>query len=89
MNDPSFVFTFQVLISNPESAFEPDGKLRVFFGGFNDDLQGTGPNNYEVSGAMRLNATALPIIPDPVTAGLVGLSGVGLALVGLRRRRAD
>ena len=41
MNDPDFVFTFQVLISNPTTAFDPDGKLRVFFGGFSDDLQGT------------------------------------------------
>jgi hypothetical protein len=86
MNDPSFKFEFQVLISNPATAFAPDGKLRVFFGGYSDDLQNTGPDNYEVSGVMELTATA---VPEPV--GLVALSGLGgMGLIGLvwHRRRA-
>ena len=82
MSDPSFVFTFQVDISNPATAFETDGKLRVFFGGFRDDLQNTGPDNYEVSGVMDLTATA---VPEPTTLALLGLGLGGLMLIRKRK----
>ncbi len=75
MADPSFTFSFLVLISNPDTAFEANGKLRVFFGGYNDDLQNTGPDNYEVSGVMLLDATP---VPEP---GFIVLLGIGLGAV--------
>jgi len=81
MDDPDFRFAFQVLISNPETAFDPDGKLRVFFGGYNDDYNMTGPQNYEVSGIMRLDATPLPL------PGAVWLLGTGLMGLGVLRGR--
>ena len=84
MNDPSFVFTFLVDISNPNTAFEPDGKLRVFFGGYSDDLQNTGPDNYEVSGVMELTAAA---VPEPTTMIVWGLLGVVAAGYGVWRRK--
>ena len=88
MNDPSFVFTFLVDISNPDTAFEPDGTLRVFFGGFSDDLQGTGPDNYEVSGVMDLNVTAVPE-PTTVIAGTLLLLPFGASTLRiLRKNRA-
>jgi hypothetical protein len=52
MNASSFVFEFQELISNRETAFELDGKLCLLFDGFTDDKQLTGPDHYEVSGVM-------------------------------------
>ena len=75
MNDPSFVFEFQVLADS--AAFTPDGKLRVFFGGFSDDLQGTGPDNYEVSGVMLLAPVPEPEIYAMMAAGLSLLGWVG------------
>jgi hypothetical protein len=82
MNDPSFRFTFNVLISNPDVAFEPDGHLRVFFGGYSDDFQGIGPDNYEVSGVMELDATP---VPEPGSMLLFGSGLMGLA-TALRKR---
>jgi hypothetical protein len=81
--DPAFRFTFQVLISNPLTAFEPDKKLRVFFGGYSDDQQMTGPQNYEVSGVMKLDATE---IPEPSSLLLIGGILAGLGVMKLRKR---
>ena len=83
MGNPDFKFTFQVLISNPLTAFEPDGSLRVWFGGFRDDLQGTGLDNYEVSGVMDLAATA---VPEPSSLLLLGGIMAGLGVMRLRKR---
>lgn len=77
IDDPSFVFTFEVLISNPSTAIDANGNIRIFFGGFSDDNQNTGPDNHEVSGAMDLHA-------DPVTEpGFLVLLGIGLGVVAV------
>jgi hypothetical protein len=79
-NDPAFVFTFQVL-ADP-ALLDANGNLRVFFGGFSDNKQQTGPDNYEVSGVMLLKATAVPDAGSTLT--LLGLAMIG---VGALRRR--
>jgi hypothetical protein len=81
MNDLSFVFEFQVLV---DPSVLDNGKLRVFFGGYSDDNQNAGPDNYEVSGVMTLTATP---IPEPATIVVWGLLGVVAAGYGVWRRR--
>jgi len=89
MNDAKFNFVFQVLISNPNTAFEDaeHKRLRVFFGGYSDDKQMTGPenerDNYEVSGIMELGATE---VPEPSSLLLVGGVLTGLALAAWKKR---
>jgi hypothetical protein len=80
MNDPQFVWTFDVLISNVETAFESDGSLRVWWGGWDN----SSPYYDDVAGIMNLEARP---IPEPVTmAGmLLGLGALGRYM---RRRTA-
>jgi len=76
-NLASYVFTYDVLISNPLTAFNQDGSLRVFFGGFSDDQNGTGPDTMEVKGTMNLTATPVPEV------GTMACGAISLALTGL------
>jgi len=82
MNNPSFVFEFQVLADS--ATLDSDGKLRVFFGGYKDDEQGMGPGNYEVSGVMTLTATP---IPEPATIIVWSLLGMAAVAFGIWRRK--
>ena len=79
MNNPAFVFEFQVLVD--PAVLDSNGNLRVFFGGYSDDLQNTGPGNYEVSGVMTLKANQVP----DAGASLYLLSIALAGLLGFRR----
>ena len=70
-NAASLTFSVDVLMENPGTAYEPEGGLRVYFGGFNAPQ---GVEGQDVSGIM--------LIPEPGTmlllaSGLVGLAGYG------------
>ncbi len=84
-DDASFAWTYIVDIANPDAVV--DGKLAVWFGGFSDDENGNGagPDNYEVSGVMELTAAA---VPEPATLLVWGLLGLVAGVYGVRRRRA-
>jgi len=76
-NAASLLFSVDVLIENYDTAFEPDGKIRVWFGGFNVPQLDIGPDtpNQEVAGVM--------LIPEPATICLLGLGALSL----IRRKK--
>jgi hypothetical protein len=54
---------------------------RVFFGGYSDDNQGVGPDNFEISGVMA--------VPEPETYAML-LAGLGLlGFIGRRAKREE
>jgi hypothetical protein len=73
-NAASLQFSVEVLMENYSTAFEPDGKLRVWFGGY-DTPQDTLGATSEVGGVM--------LTPEPATLAFLGLGGI----VTLLRRR--
>ena len=76
-NAASMQFSVEVLMENYDTAFEPDGTLRVWFGGFNTPQDTPGASS-EISGVM--------VIPEPVTmAGL--MMGIGGLVTYVRKRR--
>jgi len=78
-NAASLTFSVDVLLETPDTAFESDGSLRVWFGGFNVPQEDEGPSQ-SVSGIV------LSPIPEPVTmAGLV--LGIGCLARYVRRRK--
>jgi hypothetical protein len=79
-NAASLQFSVDVMIQNPDTAFEPDGSLRVWFGGFNVTQDSTEEFAQEIGGVM--------VVPEPGTLTLLTLAGLsGLAMVWIRRRR--
>ncbi|HOK67570.1 MAG TPA: PEP-CTERM sorting domain-containing protein [Anaerohalosphaeraceae bacterium] len=73
-NAADLVFSVEVLIENEDTAFEPDGTLRVWFGGFDQPQDWTGVTT-EISGIM--------IVPEPATLGLLALGGLLLRKRGV------
>ena len=74
-NAASLQFSVDVLMENYSAAFEPDGRLRVWFGGY-DTPQDTLGHTQEVSGIM--------LVPIPA-AVLLGMLGFGVAGLKLRK----
>ena len=83
-NDPSLVFGFDVLIENPDTAFEDDGTMRVWFGGTAyDELVASAWTNEGFDGVMTLTP-----IPEPASVIVWSLlGGLGITIAWWRRRR--
>ena len=82
--DPSFrrhPLRPAIIPAGTPAVLDSNGNLRVFFGGYSDDLQNTGPGNYEVSGVMTLKANQVP----DADASLYLLSIALAGLLGFRR----
>jgi len=74
-NAADYTFSVEVLMENPDTAYELDGTLRVWFGGLNF------PQEYEGSSQ---EVAGIVLIPEPATLCLLGLGGLLLR----RKRRA-
>jgi len=59
-NAASLRFSVDVLLDNPDTAFEPDGSLRVYFGGFNAPQ---GVEGQDVSGIILSPINRLSLVP--------------------------
>ncbi|MBE3096544.1 MAG: PEP-CTERM sorting domain-containing protein [Planctomycetes bacterium] len=81
MND--FVFGFRVLIDNPETAFETDGSMRIWFGG---DASYVDSGLYQDPGGFE-GVLKLTPVPEPVTMAGLMLGIGGLARYVRRRQR--
>ena len=79
-NAASLWFSVDVLMENPDSAFESDGGLRVWFGGSNVP-RGTAEASQGVAGIV-----VVPAVPEP--SSLIALGALVAPLLAFRRRRA-
>lgn len=82
-NDPSLVFGFEVLVENPATAFEPDGTMRIWFGGMEWDESANGWGSGGFDGVMTLK-------PIPEASSLIIwslLGALGITIGWWRRRR--
>jgi len=73
-NAADYTFSVEVLMENPDTAYELDGTLRVFFGGSNFAQEYEG-SSQTVAGIV--------LIPEPATVCLLGFGALSL----LRRKR--
>ena len=80
-NAAGWTFSVEVLLENPDTAFESDGSLRVFFGGSNFPQDFAGPS-WHVAGIVD----GAPV-PEPLTV-LGVIAGVGGVAGYIRKRRA-
>ena len=78
-------WTYVVDIANPATAFLPNGELAVFFGGYSDDNNMAGADNYEISGVMDLTATPVPE-PTTMIAGALLLLPFGASTLRMLRK---
>ena len=79
--DPNQFFEVAVLIANPETAFESDGSLRVWFGDWKGGVENP-ISNAGLDGVIT--------VPEPGTLTLLGLAGlIGLATAWIRRRQSS
>ena len=73
-NAADWTFSVDVLMENPDTAYELDGTLRVFFGGLNVPQE---------SEAASQALAGIVMVPEPATMSLLALGGLTL----LRKKR--
>jgi hypothetical protein len=66
-NAANYTFSVEVLMENPDTAYETDGSLRVWFGGV---------NVIQESEAASQWVAGIVIIPEPATMALLALGGL-------------
>jgi hypothetical protein len=79
-NAASLLFSVEVLMENPDAAYESDGSLRVFFGGSNFPQDVVGPS-WHVAGIVDGAPVPEPLTMLGVIAGVAGVAGY------IRKRR--